>query len=184
MIRGAHCESIAHEVLAESCPLLLPAMLLRHHARPTRSLTQWHIRLCRPHSSAARSTVTLCVHVRQHDRHGSRRGFASSSGVLESNKSRQQPGIAVLGGGITGLTTAYLLADTFPKRQITLIESKEALGGWVRSKKVDVGNGEILFEQGPRSLRPAPPNGTLALRIVGHARLRAPIRSTLLCTVD
>lgn len=72
----------------------------------------------------------------------------------------------MLGGGITGLTTTYLLADTFPKVKITLYERSHKLGGWVRSKKVDVGDGEVIFEQGPRSLRPAPPNGTLAMRMV------------------
>lgn len=106
-----------------------------------------------------------------------RRRFTTSPVVLAERKAQQPDGIAVLGGGITGLTTAYLLADTFPNRHITLIESKDTLGGWVCSKEVDVGNGEILFEQGPRSLRPAPPNGTLALRIVRatHCPYRAAI---------
>lgn len=72
----------------------------------------------------------------------------------------------MLGGGITGLTTAYLLAEVFPNLGITLFENKSILGGWVRSKKVDVPNGEAIFEQGPRSLRPQAPNGTLALRMV------------------
>lgn len=74
--------------------------------------------------------------------------------------------VAVLGGGITGLATTYYLAKEFPNAKITLIESKKELGGWIKSKKVDVGNGEVLFESGPRSLRPQAPNGTLTLRMV------------------
>lgn len=153
------------ERLSGSVWPLLAAMLLRRHVQSTR---QWNLRLVLPathyaHRSCSQSTspprpsVTL-----------PRRCF-STHRVLCSQVSEhdvQAPGIAVLGAGITGLTTAYLLADTFPKLRITLVESKDTLGGWVRSKKVDVGDGEVIFEQGPRSLRPQPPNGTLALRIV------------------
>ncbi len=74
--------------------------------------------------------------------------------------------IAVLGGGITGMASAYYLAEEFPHAKITLYESKSELGGWMRSKRVDVGDGEIIFEQGPRSLRLQAPNGTLTLRLV------------------
>lgn len=88
-----------------------------------------------------------------------RRSYSTQDG----SKPRE---IAVLGGGVTGLATAYFLAETFPKINVTIFESKDTLGGWIRSKPIDVGDGEIIFEQGPRSLRPAPPNGTLALRMV------------------
>jgi len=72
----------------------------------------------------------------------------------------------VLGGGITGLATAYFLTQEFPNVKISLFESKEELGGWVKSDKISVGDGEVMFESGPRSLRPAPPAGTLALKLV------------------
>lgn len=74
--------------------------------------------------------------------------------------------IAVLGGGITGLATAYFLTQEFPHAKISLFESKEDLGGWVKSEKVKVPGGEVIFESGPRSLRPAPPAGTLTLKLV------------------
>jgi len=76
--------------------------------------------------------------------------------------------VAVLGGGITGLATAHYLSKEFKDAKITLYESKDTLGGWMRSKVMDVGNGKVIFESGPRSLRPQPPNGTLSLRLVGN----------------
>lgn len=78
----------------------------------------------------------------------------------------EQPNIAVLGGGITGLASAYFLTQEFPNAKITLFEAKETLGGWVKSTKIDVGHGEVMFESGPRSLRPQAPAGTLALKLV------------------
>jgi hypothetical protein len=78
----------------------------------------------------------------------------------------KQPNIAVLGGGITGLASAYFSSQEFPNAKITLFEAKETLGGWVKSTKVDVGDGEVMFESGPRSLRPQAPAGTIALKLV------------------
>ena len=63
--------------------------------------------------------------------------------------------IAILGGGITGLTTAYHLARTLPDAKISIFERAGRLGGWVDSERIDVGPDEsVLFEWGPRSLRP------------------------------
>lgn len=63
--------------------------------------------------------------------------------------------IAILGGGITGLTTAYHLARTLPDAQISIFERAGRFGGWVDSELIDVGPDEsVLFEWGPRSLRP------------------------------
>lgn len=140
------------------------AMLLHSHVHTTRSTL---IRSIFRHRASA--LLTSWRSNTLSDSHGSIenickalvacRDYSSSSEQFDGN-------IAVLGGGITGLATAYYLADALPRVKITLFERKNELGGWVRSKKVDVGNGEVLFEQGPRSLRPAVPNGTLALRMV------------------
>ncbi|KAF2000609.1 Protoporphyrinogen oxidase [Amniculicola lignicola CBS 123094] len=62
--------------------------------------------------------------------------------------------IAVLGGGVSGLASAYYLAKAFPKSRITLFEKQKELGGWIKSKRVEVEGGDVLFETGPRSLRP------------------------------
>lgn len=67
--------------------------------------------------------------------------------------------IAILGGGITGLSAAFNLSRRFPQTQITLLEKSARLGGWVRSRRVEVKDGEgnraqMLLESGPRTLRP------------------------------
>lgn len=74
--------------------------------------------------------------------------------------------VAVLGGGITGLASALHLAQQLPHAQITLFERSSRLGGWLRSTQVDVGNGKVVFEQGPRTLRATRPNGWLTLDLV------------------
>ena len=81
---------------------------------------------------------------------------------------QQQTGtrIAVLGGGITGLSTAYYLTKQLPNAKITVYEGSERVGGWLSSKYVDVGNGKILFEQGPRTLRPHGPAAFVTLEMV------------------
>jgi protoporphyrinogen/coproporphyrinogen III oxidase len=55
--------------------------------------------------------------------------------------------VTILGGGITGLTLAYLLQDTF---DVTLIEKTDRLGGWIQT----VEKNGFLFELGPRGFRP------------------------------
>lgn len=72
---------------------------------------------------------------------------------------------AVLGGGITGLATAYYLTQEKPHAKITLYEGSERLGGWLHSTAVDVGNGSVVFEQGPRTLRPSLPSGLVTLNM-------------------
>jgi protoporphyrinogen/coproporphyrinogen III oxidase len=55
--------------------------------------------------------------------------------------------ITILGGGITGLTLAYLLQDT---HDVTLIEKTGRLGGWIETYEKE----GFLFELGPRGFRP------------------------------
>ena len=66
--------------------------------------------------------------------------------------------IAVLGAGVTGLSSAFHLSRRFPKSLITLIEKQPTLGGWIRSERVEIqsknGTETIILEGGPRSLRP------------------------------
>lgn len=85
--------------------------------------------------------------------------------------------IAVLGGGIAGLSSAYFTALEFPQSKITLFESGPEVGGWIKSRRIGVEKegqgqdggkeGSILFELGPRSLR----NSTVTASLVGFCIL-------------
>lgn len=62
--------------------------------------------------------------------------------------------IAIFGGGIAGLSSAYFINKEFPSAKITIFEAGKETGGWIKSRRVDIGRGEdVLFELGPRSLR-------------------------------
>ncbi|KAJ3500439.1 hypothetical protein NLJ89_g9794 [Agrocybe chaxingu] len=80
------------------------------------------------------------------------------------------PNIAVLGGGLTGLSAAFHLSRRFPTAQITLLEKQARLGGWVRSERVELLqiNASVLLEGGPRTLRP---NGRPVLELVNLLQL-------------
>ncbi|KAI0007486.1 hypothetical protein F4779DRAFT_629129 [Xylariaceae sp. FL0662B] len=83
-----------------------------------------------------------------------RRAYATATA---SNDKPQE--IAVLGGGITGLTTAHYLARYAQNTHITLYEASDKLGGWANGQYVDVAGGrggrggKVLFQRGPRTLR-------------------------------
>ncbi|KAI5253827.1 Protoporphyrinogen oxidase [Aureobasidium subglaciale] len=78
--------------------------------------------------------------------------------------------VAILGGGITGLATAHYLSRSNPNRKVTIYESSPRLGGWLHTEKVEIDDGHILFEKGPRTLRPAG-NGSLTARLVSQLGL-------------
>ncbi|KAI5815914.1 hypothetical protein BZA77DRAFT_388060 [Pyronema omphalodes] len=61
--------------------------------------------------------------------------------------------VAILGGGITGLSAAWYLSRLAPDVPITLYESSNRLGGWLRTKRVKYDGGSVVFETGPRTLR-------------------------------
>ncbi|KAF8810047.1 protoporphyrinogen oxidase [Phlegmacium glaucopus] len=63
--------------------------------------------------------------------------------------------IAVLGGGLTGLSSAFHLSRRFPTAKVTVIEKQARLGGWVRSERIKIReDASMLLEAGPRTLRP------------------------------
>lgn len=76
-----------------------------------------------------------------------------------------QKRVVVLGGGISGLTTAWRLAKKAPKDklQITLLEASPRVGGWLKTTGIP---GVGIFESGPRSLRPAGLPGFSTLELV------------------
>lgn len=94
------------------------------------------------------------------------RHYASSATPRNPNQSNEVKNVAIIGGGITGLAAAFYLSKFSPEVRITLFEGSSRLGGWLHSKQVDVGNGHVVFEQGPRTLRPNVPNGLVTLKLV------------------
>ncbi|KAJ2369977.1 oxygen-dependent protoporphyrinogen oxidase, partial [Coemansia sp. RSA 2607] len=62
--------------------------------------------------------------------------------------------VTVLGGGITGLSTAWFLAQRLPPTaRIQLVEGSSRLGGWVRTDKRQADGISFIAEKGPRTLR-------------------------------
>ena len=67
---------------------------------------------------------------------------------------RPPASIAVLGGGLTGLTTAHRLARLLPKTKITIYESSSRLGGWVDTQELKDDQGRsVFFERGARMVQ-------------------------------
>lgn len=89
--------------------------------------------------------------------------------IPNANVNPRARDIAVIGGGISGLATAFHLTQDIPNAKITIFEQKERLGGWIESEQVEVNDGTVLFEWGPRTLRPdINGNGKATLQLVGY----------------
>jgi hypothetical protein len=106
-----------------------------------------------PRTPSGRTLVTLQsprAHITAEP--SERRGVSTST---VTPRSPQAEHIAILGGGITGLTTAYYLSRRFPNTRITILESQPTVGCWIRTKTVDLGSeyGKVVLEAGPRTLR-------------------------------
>ncbi|ODQ68356.1 Protoporphyrinogen oxidase [Nadsonia fulvescens var. elongata DSM 6958] len=61
--------------------------------------------------------------------------------------------VVILGGGISGLTSAFFLSETRPDLKIRVLESENRFGGWIESKPIETTNGTTVFEKGPRTLK-------------------------------
>ena len=77
----------------------------------------------------------------------------------------------ILGGGLSGLCSAFYLSRQGAKRKIVLLEKSDRFGGWVRSCTAsslsnDAREREVEFEAGPRSVRPVGLPGLLTLDLV------------------
>ncbi|KAJ5322935.1 hypothetical protein N7452_011224 [Penicillium brevicompactum] len=80
--------------------------------------------------------------------------------------------VAILGGGITGLTSAWQLSRDPRCESVTIFEKSNRLGGWIDSERVPVNGGEVLFEYGPRTLRSAVPTSLPLLYLATNLGLK------------
>jgi oxygen-dependent protoporphyrinogen oxidase len=101
-----------------------------------------------------------------------RRWYSANSESFQRQveSSKDVENVAVIGGGITGLASAYFLSKASPRIRITLLEGGKRLGGWLHSEVVETSHGKVIFEKGPRTLRPNIPNGVLTLDLVGSTK--------------
>lgn len=86
----------------------------------------------------------------------------------ESSAHEQETRIAIIGGGITGLTAAHYITREMPHAKVTIYEAGNRVGGWLQSEYVDVEGGKILLEKGPRTLRPNTEAALVTLDMVGN----------------
>lgn len=95
--------------------------------------------------------------------------LSSSRSLSTSPHLLQKKRIAVLGGGISGLTSAYRLAQQLPsdRYDIVLLEHQKYLGGWIQSERIALPSSDTaLIEKGPRSIRPAGYSGLIMLDLI------------------
>ncbi|KAL8377853.1 hypothetical protein RB595_008505 [Gaeumannomyces hyphopodioides] len=113
------------------------------------------------------------------------RTYSSRTSSRSSSSARPQrppATIAVLGGGVTGLTTAYYLTKFLPSARITLYEASDRLGGWVDSHTMDLQRtlpdgkpARVVCEYGPRLIAPSAKNHTDTMvyaELLHHLELR------------
>lgn len=78
--------------------------------------------------------------------------------------------VAILGGGISGLTAAYRLTKVNPvPKRIVLLEASSRLGGWIHSTRNEDG---VVYEHGPRTMRLAGESAFTTLNLVEELQLR------------
>lgn len=134
--------------LRASSAFTLPGRLLTCGRLPTHH---------RSYRSSHVSRAALSAYVPQY--HGKARRRYATKAALDPPRN-----IAVLGGGLTGLTTAYYLTRFHPTAKVTLYEADSRLGGWLDTDPVNVRsvseenqdwNDRFLFmERGARAVAP------------------------------
>ncbi|KAH8427832.1 oxygen-dependent protoporphyrinogen oxidase [Aspergillus melleus] len=97
-------------------------------------------------------------HASSHALKGSRLSLALARNGQRRSLHTPTYDAAVVGGGITGLTTAYRLSRDPKCSKITLYEKSKNVGGWLQSEKIPFKDGHVVFEYGPRTLRTALPS--------------------------
>ncbi|MCJ8745357.1 hypothetical protein PDJAM_G00129460 [Pangasius djambal] len=80
--------------------------------------------------------------------------------------------VAVLGGGIGGLSACYYLSKTSNVSKVVLLEATGRFGGWINTTRREDG---AVFEHGPRGVRPAGAVGRNTLHMLSDLGLEREI---------
>lgn len=73
--------------------------------------------------------------------------------------------LTIVGAGITGLTTAWLVRKARPDVRLRVVDNRRRVGGWMETTRHDFG----FFESGPRTLMPGHVGTTMLLSILAQA---------------
>lgn len=76
--------------------------------------------------------------------------------------------VNILGGGLGGLSAAYYLLKKCPSTKISLFESTDRTGGWIKSKRLTNG---VVFQQAARTIRPTGLAGINTLEMIKDLNL-------------
>ncbi|OIW34567.1 Protoporphyrinogen oxidase [Coniochaeta ligniaria NRRL 30616] len=122
----------------------------RHQPCRTPSTTRRLTTTRRPRDARPRDARPLAVEQRHSS--DSRRSYATVG-------TKRPKDIAVLGGGLTGLSTAWYLTKFMPEAKVTIYEGSGRMGGWIDSETVEVTGadgtkGTVVFERGARLVQP------------------------------
>ena len=129
---------------------------------------------CQPWRASSSTTARLPTATRralaieqQHNNRASRRrGYATTTGTTAApiNVQKNRPKhVAVIGGGLTGLSTAWFLTKFMPEAKVTVYEGSGRMGGWIDTEEHAVEipgatgekkHGVIRFERGARLVQP------------------------------
>ncbi|XP_058231867.1 protoporphyrinogen oxidase isoform X2 [Hemibagrus wyckioides] len=80
--------------------------------------------------------------------------------------------VAVLGGGIGGLSACYYLSKSTHVSKVVLLEATGRFGGWINTTRREDG---AVFEHGPRGVRPAGAVGRNTLNMLSDLGLECEI---------
>jgi oxygen-dependent protoporphyrinogen oxidase len=86
--------------------------------------------------------------------------------AIQHQKLTPEQNIAVIGAGITGLATAYFLTKEMNNATVTIYETFKEGGGWIKSLEYPGEDGDVIFELGPRNLRPNTPAALVTIKMV------------------
>ena len=81
--------------------------------------------------------------------------------------------VTILGGGVSGLAAAHYLLKKPNVNRIIIVEASDRLGGWISTTR---NKNRILYEHGPRTIRPDGAPGANTLALVQEIGLRNKVR--------